>query len=104
VTAEEAIVVATRWLAQSAVPHGPLRSAYFRWRFELVRWADHFCYHSYQAWKQAVRAGPVEERHVLLEKWRITFDSPGAEGGQGYGHCVRVDVDDRTGQVCSAEG
>jgi hypothetical protein len=104
VTAEEAIEAATRWLEQTARPHGAVRSASFLWRFELERWAERFCYHSYQQWRQAIRERPVEERFVLIEKWRVVFDLPGVQDNREYGVCVAVDIDDRTGSVRLGDG
>lgn len=98
--ADQAIEIATRWLVNTSTPHGIFRSVFFLWRFDLERWANHYCHYSYQQWRKALRNGPVEDRYVLVEKWRVVFES-GAEKG---GNCITVDVDDRTGRVRTWDG
>jgi hypothetical protein len=104
VTGGEAIEVAEDWLERTTQPRGPVRSVTFLWRFELEQWADRFCYHSYQAWRQAIRERPVEGRYVLIEKWRVVFDPHGGWDEQAPAKRVAVDIDDRTGQVRFSDG
>ena len=103
-TAEDAVEIATQSLARSGTLHGPLRFACFIWRFDLERWVDHFCVYSYRHWKRAVREGPVQDKYVLVEKWRVVFDLPEGVDAQGTLDHVKVDVDDRRACVRQWDG
>jgi hypothetical protein len=103
-TSKEAIELAQQWLTECEKPHGSFRSAYFLWRFNLQRWADYFSYQSLQEWKRAVKVAPVDDVYVLIEKWRIVFETVEATATQHYSSCVTVDVDDRTGRIRLNDG
>ena len=101
-TAEEATSIAERWLVECGQPHGQLHSATFFWWFGLERCERWFWAHGLREWHEAVRRGPVEDRRVLIEKWRVVFYKTDAEEGQPGR--IAVDVDDHTGQVLTRDG
>lgn len=98
-TAEEAIGHAEQWLVRQGQQPRHLRCAYFLWRYDLERWANSFCSHSYQQWKRALRLGPVADRYILVEKWCVVFAPNDQVSAGETDQSVTVEVDDRTAGV-----